>query len=209
MKKKLDELCNVETKLKEIKESEESAYSNAKLDIQNKATTDVDQYYETLIKLVQKILSVNQAIYTELRNINREKGKLQEIIGIVNLIRSSQDICQFLENFDEMITSLNCDIEPFKANLDSISFLIEGEYKLSDLGLLKTKVSQAKISFKVTKEYTTDIRRVGILTVLHDQTLLISENKSEVLQHVHLTGTRLQVISNLSVKVFGIAINSR
>ncbi|XP_071132937.1 protein wech-like [Mytilus edulis] len=190
VKKKLDELCNVETKLKEIKESEESAYSKAKLDIQDKATTDVDQYYETLIKLDQKLLSVNQAIYTELRNINREKGKLQEIIGIVNLIRSSQDICQFLENFDELITSLNCEIETF------------------DFGQLKAKVSEAKVSFKVVKEYTTDLRRVGKLTVLSDQTLLISENTSDVLQHVKFKGPSLQVISNLSFKICGIAVNS-
>ncbi|CAC5356275.1 unnamed protein product [Mytilus coruscus] len=163
VEKKLDELCKVEIKLKEIKESEESMYSKTKQDIQDKATNDVDQYYEILIKLEQKMQSVNQAIYTELRNINREKGKLQDVIG---------------------------------------------EYIVSNVAQFKTQVSEAKISFKVAKEYTADIRRVGILTVLSDQTLLISENKSEVLQHVKLMGTSVQVISSLSFKIFGIAVNS-
>ena len=49
-KKKLDELCKEESKMKEIKETEESEYSKAKQDMQDKATFDVDQYYEKLIK---------------------------------------------------------------------------------------------------------------------------------------------------------------
>ncbi|XP_063446863.1 E3 ubiquitin-protein ligase TRIM71-like [Mytilus trossulus] len=113
VKKKLDELCKVESKMKEIKEIEESAYIKAKQDMQDNATLDVHQYYEKLIKMDKQMQSVNQTIYTELRNINREKGKLQEIIGIVNLIKSSQDICQFLGNFDGLITSMNCEIETF------------------------------------------------------------------------------------------------
>lgn len=134
--------------------------------MQDKETIDVDQYYEKLIKLDQQMQSVNQAIYTDFRNKNKEKGKLQEVIRVVNLIKSSQDFCQFLDRFDELITSLNCEIKTF------------------NFCQLKAKVSEAKVGFKVVKEFTTDLRRVGKLTVSSDQTLLIYENKSEVLQHV-------------------------
>ncbi|VDI34520.1 Hypothetical predicted protein [Mytilus galloprovincialis] len=204
---KLMELSKAETILKEVKKSEDALYMKAKQDIQERSTNDVDQFSEILIKLDKKMQSVNQGIDREIRNIDREKGKFQEVINVVDVIKSSKDFYKLFERFDELITTLNCEIVPFKSNIESISDFVEGEYLVSKFSQLKTNNSAANITFKVIKTFTTNIKRFHYLAELSDQTLLISDNKSDVLQHIKLEETNVKVISNFNIQIYGMAVS--
>ncbi|CAC5386334.1 unnamed protein product [Mytilus coruscus] len=203
--KKLYELCMKEAKLRTIKESEVRKYFEAKQEIQKREKKN--KCSEILFKLDEKMQSVNQGIDRELRNLDREKRKFQEVIDVVDIIKISKDFCQFLEKFDELITTLNCDFEPFNSNIESLSDFNVGDLIVSNYGQVKSKDSDAKISFKVVKHYTTYIRKIISMTVLIDQTLLISDNSSKVIQHVKLEGTRVQLIAKFSKKIFGMAVS--
>ncbi|XP_063420777.1 tripartite motif-containing protein 42-like [Mytilus trossulus] len=205
--KKLDDLYTTEAKLRKIKESEDTMYNKAKENIQNRATTDWEYWSKKLLELEVKKLSVNQGIERELRNLDREKEKFQEAINIVDVIKSSKDVCQFFEKFDEVITSLNCELVPFKSNFGSISDFVEGEYLESKLSQQKRNNSKEKNSFKVVNQYTTDIMSIHFLTELSDQTLLMSDSQSKVIQHVKLEVNTVQVISNFNIQIQGMTIS--
>ncbi|VDI32312.1 Hypothetical predicted protein [Mytilus galloprovincialis] len=204
---KLSELSTEEHKLRNIKESEEAMYNKAKENIQNRSITDGDRWSEKLFDLEKKKRSINQEIDRELRNLAEEKRKFQEVINVVDLIKSSKDFYKFFERFKELFTSLNYDIVPFKSNIGSLSDFIEGENLVSESSQLKTNHSSAINIFKVVKQYTTDIRKISLLTELPDQTLCISDNSSKVLQHVKLEGNSVQVKSNFIIKIFSIAVS--
>ncbi|XP_071153412.1 uncharacterized protein [Mytilus edulis] len=203
---KLSELSTEEQKLRNIDESEEAMYNKAKEHIQNRSITDGNRWSEKLIGLEEKKRSINQEIDRELRNIDREKGKFQEVINVVDLIKSSKDFYKFFDRFKELFTSLNYYIVPFKSNIESLSDFIEGVNLVGESSKLKTNKG-ATNSLKVVKQCTTDIRKISLLTELPDQTLLISDNSSNVLQHVTVVRTSVQVKSNFSIKIFGMAVS--
>ncbi|VDI19158.1 Hypothetical predicted protein [Mytilus galloprovincialis] len=204
---KLTELSKAETKLKEVKKSEDALYIKAKQDIQERSTNDVGQVSEILIRLDQKMHSVNQGIDREIRNIDREKGKFQEVINVVDVIKSSKDFYKFFERFDELITTMNCDIVPFQKNIESLSDFNVEDLVVYNYSKTKTGHLEANISFKVITQYTTDINAIFSLTELPDQTLMMSDNAAEVLQHVKLERTSVQVISNFNINIFGMAVS--
>ncbi|XP_063420644.1 E3 ubiquitin-protein ligase TRIM71-like [Mytilus trossulus] len=204
---KLSELSTEEHKWRNIKESEEAMYNKAKENIQNRSINDGDRWSEKLIDLEEIKRSINQEIDRELRNLAEDKRKFQEVINVVDLIKSSKDFYKFFERFKELLTSLNYVIVPFKSNIGSLSDFIEGENLVSESCRLKTNHSGSTHIFKVVQQYTTDIRKISLLTELPDQTLLISDNSSKVLQHVNLEGTSVQVKSNMTIKIFGMAVS--
>ncbi|VDI41365.1 Hypothetical predicted protein [Mytilus galloprovincialis] len=205
--KKIDELSSEESKLRKIKESEDVMYNKEKENIQKRSTNEGDQWSEKLVRLDEKKRAINQGIDSELGNLDRERGKFQEVIHVVDVIKSSKDFFQFFERFDELITTLNCDIVPFKTNIESLSDFNVRDLVVSILGQLKTNDSGAKPSFKIIKDSTTDIKMIHYLTVLPDETLLLSDNVSNVLQHVKLEGTSVQVIANFHIQIFGMAVS--
>ncbi|VDI19161.1 Hypothetical predicted protein [Mytilus galloprovincialis] len=88
-----------------------------------------------------------------------------------------------------------------------MSDFVEGEYLVSKFSQLKSNNSAANISFKVSKRFTTNIKRIHYLTELSDQTLLISDNTSKELQHIKLEKTSVQMIDNLSRRIHGMAVS--
>ncbi|CAG2226307.1 ABC1 [Mytilus edulis] len=211
--KKIDQLCKDEHKLKNIKQLEDEMYSKAIENIHEKARKDMDWLSNIIFQLDEKIKSVNQTIDTELTNIDREKGKVKEFIDIVDMITSSKDFCQFFEKFDELIASLTCDIKPLQENFGSISEFIKEHIIVSEFDHQNTAASDSERTdsdseaTELVKTYTTDIRSIHFLTELSDQTLLISDNQSEVLQHVKLEETNAKVIANFTIQIFGMAVS--
>ncbi|XP_076097942.1 uncharacterized protein LOC143068079 [Mytilus galloprovincialis] len=211
--KKIDQLCKDEHKLKNIKQLEDEMYSKAIENIHEKAREDMDWLSSIIFQLDEKIKSVNQTIDTELTNIDREKGKVKEFIDIVDMITSSKDFCQFFEKFDELIASLTCDIKPLQENFGSISEFIKEHIIVSEFDHQNTAASDSERTdsdseaTELVKTYTTDIRSIHFLTELSDQTLLISDNQSEVLQHVKLEETNAKVIANFTIQIFGMAVS--
>ncbi|CAG2209235.1 unnamed protein product [Mytilus edulis] len=112
--------------------------------------------------LKKKKLSINWKIDRKLKKIARKKRKFQKDIKVVDLIKSSKDFNLFFERFDELFTSLDCDIGPLsKSNIGSISDFIEGERSVSKSNQLRTNYSCAIKRF-IVKETTTDIRNTFI-----------------------------------------------
>ncbi|XP_076078798.1 uncharacterized protein LOC143048815 [Mytilus galloprovincialis] len=194
--KKIDELSSSESRLRKIKESEDTTYNKAKENIQNRSTTDGDHWSKKLLD--EKKRSINEEIDREFRNLKREKEKFQKVINVVDVIKTFKDFCQFFEKFDDLIIS---------SNFESISDCIKGEYLVSKFNQLNTNDLDEKNSFKVYKQYTTDIRKMTILTELSDQTLLITDNSAKVIQRIKFEETSVQVIANFNIKIFGIAVS--
>lgn len=168
--KKLVDMSTEEHKLRKIKETEDVMYNKAikaKENIQNRATNEGDQWSKKLVELDEKKRSVNQGINRELRNLDRVKGKFQEIIDVLDLIKTSKDFCQFFERFDELINSFNCDIVHVKSNIKSLSDFSVGDLLVSNFDHLTAKDLEAKISFKIAKQYTIDIRKIICLSELN------------------------------------------
>lgn len=208
--KKVQELRVTERKLAEMKTNEEAMYSREKDDIMclNNPTKDFQQRGPHLKELDEQMQIVNQEIDTEQKKVKRQKKNFKMGIDFIDKINKTKDFCDLIENYDKIKDLLKSDIMPVRLNLETISDFVIGKCVVHNFSQLNPEDCEAKISFKVIKQYTTDIRSIHFLAVLSGHTIWIADNKIGTLQHVKKVGEVLEKISHFNIRIYSISVNS-
>ncbi|VDI51645.1 P2X purinoceptor 4 [Mytilus galloprovincialis] len=131
----------------------------------------------------------------EIQNMHAKNEALESII-------KSRDFMKFLSDFDKLYVSLNENMLQDTSNISSLPNFVPAEFTVLNFGTLEGNLSHAK--FKVTNQWTTELRNIHSIVRCLDSSLWIADNVNGLLQHVKLETDNVNLLSSFNSKVFGL-----
>lgn len=209
IRKKLSKLNTNKWKMMAPEETENPKLAEVKqniLDHKKKLIKAVECYADNLVQdAYQHYGDLKQEEETrtdkDIENLHGKNEALQTII-------TSRDFKKFLFDFDNLYSSLNEDLFQDNMTVSSFPNFVPAEFTVFNFGSLEGKKrfreNHSQIKFKVTNQWTTDLRNIHYITRCLDGSLWIADNKNEVLQHVKLENDNVKVLSSFSMQIFGL-----
>ena len=210
-KEKLNMVAKID-QMNQLITSEKSKFTKVSQDIlthEKAVRAVVDNYFKGIRNelkqghktAVKSIESDQNAMSISMELAEDKDNEVKEII-------QNTDVTKFFSDIRLTEKSMTVQAPHTQSSYSSTPIFIPGEITQSNVGVIqREQVSSVdpNIVLFINKQYQTELGKIIHLSPSPDNSLWISSGKDEDLQKVELQGNKLRVISNFSIKVYGMA----